>query len=210
MTRLFVSALLSLLLSLGAAAAPIKLATEGAYPPFNTLDDAGKVSGFDVDVGNELCRRAGLECVWVTNEWDTLIANLTAGNYDAVVSDMKLGAQSGSAQASYLQTLKADNTVVAVDADQAIADLNAGTLDLYLAEGSYVDEQVATSNGALKSDGPDIQIGKGAAIGVRKADADLKGKLNAALAAVKTDGWLDALIAKSFPDLGSAPYFKRN
>ena len=131
--------------------------------------------------------------------------------YDySALKGLKLGAQSGSAQASYLQTLKADNTVVAVDADQAIADLNAGTLDLYLAEGSYVDEQVATSNGALKSDGPDIQIGKGAAIGVRKADADLKGKLNAALAAVKTDGWLDALIAKSFPDLGSAPYFKRN
>ena len=250
MTRLILSALLSLLLSLGAAAAPIKLATEGAYPPFNTLDDAGKVSGFDIDLGNELCKRAGLECVWVTNEWDTLIANLTASNYDAIVSDMtitddrlktidftdeyfqpdpsnylsvagklydysalkglKLGGQSGSAQASYLQTLKADNTIIAVDAEQAMTDLNAGTLDLYLAEGSYVDEQVAASNGALKSDGPDIPIGKGAAIGVRKADTDLKGKLNTALAAVKADGWLDALIAKYFPDLGPAPYFKPN
>jgi polar amino acid transport system substrate-binding protein len=249
MNRLILAALALAALLTAATAAPIKLATEGAYPPFNYVDDNGKVGGFDVDVGNELCRRAGLECSFVVNEWDTLIPNLVAGNYDAIVADMtitderkqtidftepyfppdpstylsvmelsfdytalkglKIGAQSGTIQANWLgANLKADNTIITFDTvDQAVADLNAGNLDLVLAEGSYVGEQVAGSNGALKADGPKIPIGEGAGIGLRKADTELKGKLDTALQAMKADGWLDAQIRKYFPYMGPGPFF---
>lgn len=81
------------LLSFGlatAALAQTRLGTEGAYPPFNYVDDNGNVGGFDVEVGNEICKRAALDCVWVVNEWDSILPNLLAGNYDAILADLTI------------------------------------------------------------------------------------------------------------------------
>ena len=90
----FVFAALALLaLTATADAEATRLATEGAYPPYNFVDDNGNVGGFDIDLGNELCKRAGLECTWVVNEWDTLIPNLIAGNFDAILADMTITAE---------------------------------------------------------------------------------------------------------------------
>lgn len=251
MNRLILAAAALAALTFGANAQTVKLGTEGAYPPYNYVDDNGNVGGLDIDLGNELCVRAGLTCEWVTNEWDTIIPNLIAGNYDAILADMsitderrqsidftqnyfppdpstymsvagttfdydalnglKVGAQTGTIQAGYInENLKADNTILTYDTiDQAIADLNAGNLDLIFADGSFIGEQVAGSNGALKADGPNVLIGEGAGIGLRKADDELEAKLNKALDEVKADGWLDALITKYFPDMGPGPFFKQ-
>jgi polar amino acid transport system substrate-binding protein len=249
MNKLILAAAALAALTLGAQAATVKFGTEGGYPPYNFTDDSGKLSGYDVDVGTELCKRAQLECAFVTNDWDTIIPNLIAGNYDGIIDDMsiteerkqtidftdpyfppdpsrflsksgttfdydhlkgfKIGAQNSTIQAGYLdEKLKADNTIQKYDTqDQELADLNAGNLDLVFIDGSVAGETAAGSNGALKTDGPDILIGEGAGIGVRKADTDLKGKLNTALASMKADGSLDALIKKYFPNR-PGPYFK--
>ncbi|BAV49966.1 hypothetical protein MesoLj113a_75550 [Mesorhizobium sp. 113-1-2] len=37
------------------AAEKLKIGTEGAYPPFNTITSDGKVVGFDIDIANALC-----------------------------------------------------------------------------------------------------------------------------------------------------------
>jgi polar amino acid transport system substrate-binding protein len=68
----------------------IRLGTEGAYPPYNFLDDAGEVAGFEREVGDELCARAELTCEWVTNEWDSIIPNLVSGNYDVIIAGMSI------------------------------------------------------------------------------------------------------------------------
>lgn len=68
----------------------VRLGTEGAYPPFNFLNDAGEVDGFEREVGDELCKRAELTCEWVTNEWDSIIPNLVSGNYDAIIAGMSI------------------------------------------------------------------------------------------------------------------------
>jgi polar amino acid transport system substrate-binding protein len=68
----------------------VRLGTEGAYPPFNFINDQGEVDGFERELGDELCARAGLTCEWVTNEWDSIIPNLTSGNYDAIVAGMSI------------------------------------------------------------------------------------------------------------------------
>ncbi len=80
-----------LALTAGASAAQtVRLGTEGAYPPFNFIDDAGQVAGFEREVGDELCKRAGLTCEWVTNDWDSIIPNLQSGNYDAIIAGMSI------------------------------------------------------------------------------------------------------------------------
>ena len=68
----------------------IRLGTEGAYAPYNFLNDAGEVDGFEREVGDELCARAELTCEWVTNEWDSIIPNLVSGNYDVIIAGMSI------------------------------------------------------------------------------------------------------------------------
>lgn len=68
----------------------IRMGTEGAYPPYNFIDDNGEVAGFEREVGDALCALAELTCEWVTNEWDTIIPNLVSGNYDTIIAGMSI------------------------------------------------------------------------------------------------------------------------
>ncbi|WIV49938.1 transporter substrate-binding domain-containing protein [Marivivens sp. LCG002] len=81
-------------LSAGAAFAEshsvVRLGTEGAYPPYNFLNDKGEVDGFERVLGDELCARAELTCEWVTNDWDSIIPNLVSGNYDVIIAGMSI------------------------------------------------------------------------------------------------------------------------
>ena len=68
----------------------VRMGTEGAYPPYNFIDEEGEVDGFEWELGDELCRRADLECTWVTNDWDSIILNLVAGDYDTILAGMSI------------------------------------------------------------------------------------------------------------------------
>lgn len=68
----------------------VRMGTEGAYPPWNFINDAGEVDGFERELGDELCARAKLTCEWVTNEWDSIIPNLVSSNYDAIIAGMSI------------------------------------------------------------------------------------------------------------------------
>lgn len=68
----------------------VRLATEGAYPPYNFINDNGDVDGMEREFGDELCARAELNCEWVTNDWDTIIPGLVSGNYDAILAGMSI------------------------------------------------------------------------------------------------------------------------
>jgi polar amino acid transport system substrate-binding protein len=71
----------------------VRLGTEGAYPPWNFINDAGEIDGFERELGDELCARAELTCTWVTNEWDSIIPNLVSGNYDVIIAGMSITAE---------------------------------------------------------------------------------------------------------------------
>ena len=76
--------------SCGGSSDRVRVGTEGAYPPYNFVNDRGEVDGFERELGDELCRRAGLECVWVTDEWDSMIPSLVAGDYDIIMAGMSI------------------------------------------------------------------------------------------------------------------------
>ncbi|MBW4972190.1 transporter substrate-binding domain-containing protein [Roseovarius mucosus] len=81
----------ALALSAGFAMADtVRLGTEGAYPPYNFINDKGEVDGFERELGDELCKRAELTCEWVTNDWDSIIPNLVSGNYDVIIAGMSI------------------------------------------------------------------------------------------------------------------------
>lgn len=87
------SKLLALALALGtlgtgAGAETLRLGTEGAYPPFNFVTPDGKVAGFDIDIGLELCKRIGADCEVVAQDWDGIIPGLIANKYDFIIASM--------------------------------------------------------------------------------------------------------------------------
>jgi polar amino acid transport system substrate-binding protein len=91
--HILTTAALAFTAGLAFAGDTVRLGTEGAYPPWNFLNDAGEVDGFEREVGDELCRRAKLTCEWVINDWDSIIPNLVSGNYDAIIAGMSITAE---------------------------------------------------------------------------------------------------------------------
>lgn len=73
-----------------ASAETIKIGTEGAYPPFNSLTADGKLEGFDIDIANALCAQMKAECEFVVQDWDGIIPALQAGKFDAIVASMSI------------------------------------------------------------------------------------------------------------------------
>jgi polar amino acid transport system substrate-binding protein len=91
-TRLIIAASAALLLSGAAFAQPqtVRIATEGAYAPWNFVNDAGQLAGYEVDLANAICEQAELTCEIVPNDWDSIIPNLLAGNYDVIMAGMSI------------------------------------------------------------------------------------------------------------------------
>jgi lysine-arginine-ornithine-binding protein len=92
MTRSLISlAFIGCLLSLTPAAAdenmpnPVRIGVEGAYPPFNFIDNSGTIKGFDIDIMNAICAEEKLHCEFVTQDWDGIIPALHAGKYDVII-----------------------------------------------------------------------------------------------------------------------------
>ena len=73
-----------------ASADDLRIATEGAYPPFNEKTAAGELVGFDVDIAKALCAEMKRTCVIVAQDWDGIIPGLVNNKYDAIVASMSI------------------------------------------------------------------------------------------------------------------------
>lgn len=68
----------------------IRIATEGAYPPFSYTDTDGSLKGLDVDMAKALCEAMNAKCSIVAQDWDGMIPGLMANKYDAIVASMSI------------------------------------------------------------------------------------------------------------------------
>lgn len=94
MKRIFAAALGLAMIAGGAQAqmggATVRIATEGAYPPFNMIASDGSPTGFDVEIAEALCAEMGANCEIVTQDWDGIIPGLVANKYDAIIASMSI------------------------------------------------------------------------------------------------------------------------
>jgi octopine/nopaline transport system substrate-binding protein len=261
-------------LAVGAASAQgkkwetVKIATEGAYAPWNFTGPNGKLDGFEIELANEICARAKVKCEVVAQDWDGIIPALQAGKYDAIMAGMNITDKRlevinftrpyaatphgwGVMKDSDLAKLPGTGTTVNFEADpegakKAIeawkpilkgktvgvqtSTVNSQFLEKYLKDTITIREYKTTEqhdldlsagrldaifagHGALAAtkEKPEFKdmviagtgmrgdvLGRGVAVGMRKADTELKTLLDDAIKAVIADGTLKTLSQKWF------------
>lgn len=228
---LLLAATLMLLLAACGGADKVVIATDGNYHPFNFVNDDGEIDGLERELGDELCERAGLECEWVTNEWEDMIPDLVAEEFDAILAGMSITAEreetidfteayypptpsvylarAGEGDEAVQGTIGVTANTIYSDyfteqgrdfvsfegsIDLAEAVLN-GEVDAVLVDHGYGVERLAEHGDQLAIVGPTVSLDRGLGIGVRNG-SDLKGKLDDALASMKADGTLNAIILR--------------
>lgn len=68
---------------------PLRIAIEGAFPPFSFITPDG-LQGFDVDIAKALCDELNRPCEVKPQPWDGIISGLLVRKYDAIVSSMSI------------------------------------------------------------------------------------------------------------------------
>ena len=92
MKRLALGLALSLCVSTAALAEgpALRIATEGAYPPFNLTKPDGQLGGLEVELANALCERMKRSCTIVAQDWDGIVPGLLSRKYDAIMATMNI------------------------------------------------------------------------------------------------------------------------
>ncbi len=67
-----------------------KAALEPTFPPFDTTDSSGELTGLDVDLVNAIAEDQGFTVKWENLQFDGLIPALQAGNIDIIASGMSI------------------------------------------------------------------------------------------------------------------------
>lgn len=66
----------------------ITIGTEGTYPPFTFHDTNGNLTGFDVDLANEVAKRLGVKAEYKETQWDAMFAGLDAKRFDMIANEV--------------------------------------------------------------------------------------------------------------------------
>jgi octopine/nopaline transport system substrate-binding protein len=88
----------------------IRVATEGAYAPWNFTSAEGELIGYELDLIKELCRRMESECEIVAQDWDGMLPALNAGKFDAIIASMGVTAEREKVASFSVAYAKAPNT----------------------------------------------------------------------------------------------------
>ena len=71
----------------------VRVATEGAFPPFNSTAPDGTLIGFEPDMCAELAKRQKIAMPLIAQAWDGIIPGLQDGKYDAISDGMSITAK---------------------------------------------------------------------------------------------------------------------
>lgn len=172
----------NLIMGFSAQADELRIATEGAYPPFNYVDSNNNLHGFDVDIAYALCEKMKAQCTVVAQDWDGIIPGLLAKKYDAIIASMAPSAEREQ-KVDFTNRYYTTTLAIAVPKDSDITDINAQSL-----KDKSIGAQAGTAQAIYAEDhfvpeGTDLKLYPTAI----EADSDLSNKR------------LDAIIHDKFP-----------
>jgi polar amino acid transport system substrate-binding protein len=92
--------------------AHLLICTDFPYPPQEYFDENGNPQGMDIDIGNEIANRLGLKVQYVNSVFDTIIAAVTSGKCDIIISAQNITTDR-SKQISQIPYFEAGQSMVA-------------------------------------------------------------------------------------------------
>ncbi|KAB2333278.1 amino acid ABC transporter substrate-binding protein [Cytobacillus depressus] len=66
----------------------IKIGTEGTYAPFSFHDASGKLTGFDIEIAEEIASRLGVKADFIETPWDGIFAGLDSKRFDMIANQV--------------------------------------------------------------------------------------------------------------------------
>ncbi|MGO2581055.1 MAG: transporter substrate-binding domain-containing protein [Halomonas sp.] len=116
----------------------VRIGVDVPYEPMEFRTAEGELTGFDIDLGNELCDRMGVTCEWVEQEWDGIVPGLMSRNYDAIMSSMTINDERRE------QVLFSDAYITMPSAWFAASDLDISEANEETLEGMTIGVQRGT------------------------------------------------------------------
>ena len=96
----------------------IVVGTEGTYAPFTFRNDKGELTGYDVDVMNEVGKRLGVKVEYKETQWDAIFAGLNSNRFDLIANQVGVNDER-KAKYEFSQPYTYSRPVVVTRADDA-------------------------------------------------------------------------------------------
>ena len=96
----------------------IVVGTEGTYSPFTFRNDKGELTGYDVDVMNEVGKRLGVKVEYKETQWDAIFAGLNSNRFDLIANQVGVNDER-KAKYEFSQPYTYSRPVVVTRADDA-------------------------------------------------------------------------------------------
>lgn len=172
----------------------LTVGTEGTYRPFTFHDsDTNKLTGYDIDVINEVAKRLGLKTKFEETQWDSMFAGLNASRFDAIANQVGINAEREKKYDLSLPYSKSTAVIVTAKDNNSIKTID----DL---KGVKVAQSLTSNYGQIAKDADaDIQSVEGLSQSLElikqgRVDATVNDKL-AVLDYIKETGDKDIKIA---------------
>lgn len=135
----------------------VRIATEGAYKPWNFTDSGGNLIGFEIDLYQDLCARMEVECEIIPTAWKGIIPGLQANQYDAIMAGMNATPKRREA-ITFSRNYASAPRFFYVAPDSEIQSLKVGSETLNLDDPESAETIVATLAQALDGKTVGLQV----------------------------------------------------
>jgi octopine/nopaline transport system substrate-binding protein len=90
MATIMVAVTVAVTASRAAAEDVVRIGTYRHYPPWTVSDKAGNITGFEIDLIHDLCRRMGARCEISVVNWERVFDALAAREFDVYIGCMTI------------------------------------------------------------------------------------------------------------------------
>ncbi|MEO0984830.1 MAG: basic amino acid ABC transporter substrate-binding protein [Cyanobacteria bacterium J06639_14] len=129
----------------------LTVATEPAFPPFESQAENGELEGFDIDLMNAIGEAAGVEIAFESLPFDGIIPALQAGTVDAAISAMTITEER-------LQTVDFSRPYFKAGLAIAVQDETTDVKGLADLEGKKIAVQIGTTGADQAAEIPGAEI----------------------------------------------------
>ncbi|WP_288587245.1 transporter substrate-binding domain-containing protein [uncultured Methylobacterium sp.] len=137
--------------------ATVRIATEGAYAPYNFTKPDGTLDGYEIELGREICARAKIKCEFVAQDWDGVVPGLNAKKFDAIMSGMTI-TDARLKVVDFTKPYSGDSSGFAVDRNGPLAKLPLGGQKFSLVDEAEAGKALDAIKPLLKGKTVGVQV----------------------------------------------------